>query len=865
MTGPSAAERWERVQQLFHDALDRTPEEREAWVTAAAGDNPGLAAEVMAMLAADEDHGLLDRGVADAAGQVLGGPGPAPLPTGRFGPYRVLRVLGEGGMGVVYLAEREDLGTSAAIKILRDAWLSPARRERFDSERRTLAHLNHPSIARLFDADALPDGTPWFVMEFVEGVPLFTYCVARSAPLEERLRLFRAVCEAVHHAHSHLVVHRDLKPSNILVKNDGTIKLLDFGIAKQLESLDGPVDQTRTGLRLLTPAYAAPEQLRGEPAGVAGDIYSLGVILYQLLSGRLPFEMTGAAGDLEAVLSEREPERPSAVARRDGAGENAPPDARSLSRSAWADLDVLCLTAMRKDPARRYRSAEALMRDVDQYLAGEPLDARPDSLGYRLGKFSRRNWRPLTVTAALLLVLIGVVGFYTWRLAQARNAAVAEAARTQRIQGFMLRLFSDDEVGPADTLRVVTLLERGYREAQALDQDPAVRAELYATLGGIFQQLGNLDRADTLLTAALAERRRVLGEEHADVADNLVALGLLRNAQASYDEADSLVREGLAMNHRTLPPNHPAIAGALVSLGEVLIEKGEYDSAVVVLEDAVARQRGAGSAPADLSVSLTDLANAHYYAGRYTVSDSLNQRVLDIDRRVFGSHHPNVAMDLINLGAIQFEAGKYPAAEERYRQALEILRPWYGAEHPEVASVLTMLGRAMVAQDRNEEAAGILQQALAIQERAYGPVHPRVASALNELGKVAQDQGRLDDAEASFRRMAEIYRQLYDDRHYLIGVALSNLAGVYVDAKAYDRAEALFRDVLRRYAEVLDPGHQLIGIARTRYGRTLLRHGRLAEAAVESQRGLDILLQQDDPPQAWIDMARKDLAEAAAK
>ena len=869
MSDSPPSRRWERLQQLFHAAADLPAAEQRRYLEAATGDDPTLVSEALAMLAADAGvASILDRGIEDAAHQMLGDAASRGQAPDRFGRYRILRILGEGGMGVVYLAEREDLGTTAAIKILRDAWLSPARRERFDSERRTLAQLNHPSIARLFDADALPDGTPWFVMEFVEGVPLFTYCVSRAEPIERRLQLFKAVCEAVHHAHSHLVVHRDLKPSNILVKNDGTIKLLDFGIAKQLESLDGPVDQTRTGLRLMTPAYAAPEQLRGEPVGIAGDLYSLGVILYQLLTGRLPHDIAGNGQvEIEAVLSEREPERPSMVARRSGDPDpGAPPDAPALRRSAWADLDVLCLTAMRKDPARRYRSAEALLRDIDHYLAGEPLEARPDTVGYRLGKFARRNWRALASAAAIVVIMIGLVGFYTWRLAHARNVAVNEAARTQRIQDFMLGLFAggDEAVGPADTLRVVTLLERGVQEARALDADPAVQAELYATLGGIYHQLGNLDRADSLLRASLAQRRRVLGEENRDVANNLVSLGLVRDAQASYDEAERLVREGLAMSRRILPAGHPTLTNAMVALGEVLINRGEYDSAIAIIEDAVQLQSAAGEATIALSHSITGLANAHYYAGRYPVSDSLNQRVLAIDREIYGSHHPNVAMDLINIGAIRFEGGEFADAETFYRQALEIVRSWFGANHPETASTLTMLGRALVAQERHAEAATILQQALGILEGAYGPVHPRVASALNELGKVAQAQGKLPEAEAAFTRMAEIYQQVYNDKHSFIGVALSNLAGVYVERKEYARAEAVFREVLRRYGELLEPGHQLVGIAHVRLGRTLLRAGKPAEAAKESRAGYDILMEQESPPASWIDQAKKDLADAAA-
>src|SRR3989441_7109986 len=359
------AARWERVQTIFHEVADLPQPAQRAFLEAECREDPTLMAEVLGLLEEDaRGASLLDRDVADVAGQVFEQGIPPALLDQSFGPYRIRKVLGQGGMGVVYLAEREDLGSVAAIKILRDSSLSPERRERFASEQRTLAQLNHPAIARLYDASTLPDGTPWFVMEYVEGVPLTTFCEEHASSITERLRLFRAVCEAVEHAHRHLIVHRDLKPSNILVTPDGSVKLLDFGIAKQLGSLDGPVDQTKTGLRMMTPAYAAPEQILGEPIGMHTDIYTLGVVLYELLTERLPFDLSNRTpGEAETVIVERGPKRPSAAAQE-----------KSISKRAWADLDVLCLTAMRKEPERRYRTVRSEER--------------------RVGKECRSRWSP---------------------------------------------------------------------------------------------------------------------------------------------------------------------------------------------------------------------------------------------------------------------------------------------------------------------------------------------------------------------------------------------------------------------------------------------------------------------------------------
>src|SRR5881296_2354753 len=630
------AARWERIQALFHEVADLARPAQRAFLEAECPEDPALMEEVLALLEEDaRSDSLLDRDAAYVAGQVLEEGIPPALLDQHFGPYRMTQMLGQGGMGVVYLAEREDLGSVAAIKILRDAWLSPDRRERFASEQRTLAQLNHPAIARLYDADTLPDGTPWFVMEYVEGVHLTKFCEEHSSSIPERLRLFRAVCEAAEHAHRHLIVHRDLTPSNILVKPDGSVKLLDFGIAKQLDSLEGPVDRTRTGLRLMTPAYAAPEQILGDPVGIHTDIYTLGVVLYELLTGRLPFDLANRTpSEAETVIVEQRPERPSAAAKE-----------KSVSRRAWADLDVLCLTAMHIEPQRRYRTVEALIRDIDHYLAGEPLEARPDTFGYRLSKYVRRNWRPVSAAAAAFIVVVSLVIFYTVRLATARNAAVAEAARTQRIQHFMLNLFQggDEAVGPPDSLHVVTLVDRGVQDAKSLDGQPAVQAELYETLGTIYQKLGKLDQADSLLRRALDQRRALFGSENAEVAKSLVALGQLRLAQAEYKEAERLIRDGLEMSKRHLRPDHPAIASAMVALGQVLEESGQYDAGIKVLEQAVGLRSAAargGPPSADLAASMRELANTHYYAGHLAVADSLDRLVLAITRTLNGERHP---------------------------------------------------------------------------------------------------------------------------------------------------------------------------------------------------------------------------------
>ena len=853
--------RWEQIQTLFHEATDQPAPERLSFLTAASGGDRQLVADVMALLEEDaRGSSLLDRDVAQIAGQMLGAPAAMPsLPSEEFGPYRIRAALGEGGMGVVYLAEREDLGSLVAIKLLRDAWMSPARRERFASEQRTLAQMTHPSIARLYDADTLSDGTPWFVMEYVPGVPLTEYCLQHRSSMEERLKLFRSVCEAVQYAHSRAVIHRDLKPSNILVKADGGVKLLDFGIAKQLDQRDMPADQTRTGLRLMTPAYAAPEQIRGEHAGIYTDVYALGVILYELLTGQLPFDFSNRTpGETEAMIVGHEPEKPSLRAGCKSGGERVP----QASKTSWADLDVLCLTAMHKDPQRRYGSVEALIRDIDHYSKGAPLEAQPDSLRYRVGKFVGRNRRAVLAATAVSVTLVALVVFFTLRLANARNAALAQAARTQRIQRFMLNLFNggDKEAGPADNLRVVNLLDRGVQEARSLDREPAVQAELYQTLGGIYEKLGKFGQADALLRAALDQRKSAAGPGSAEVARSEVELGLLRSDQVKLDEAERLVRDGLEKAKRLRPPDHATVAQAMLALGQVLRTRGGYTEAIGVLEQALKLLSGPGPPTPELADTLNELANNHYQAGHYETAKSLHERALAMHRQLFGERHPSVAGDLLDLADIQQELGYYPEAERLARQSLDITRPYYGNDHPQTANNLTVLGRALHFQQRYDEAVDALQQALVIRERVYGKVHPSVADTVNELGSVAYMRDQLDEAERQFQRMADIYQAVYHGHYFGMAVAEANLGSVCLDRKQWTRAEQFFRQALQLYVETQGADHVNSAIAHIKLGRALLRQLRYREAEEHTLAGYQILSKQASPSVTWLQSARKDLA-----
>ena len=849
------AERWKCVQRLFHEASALSPGEQASFLQKACEGDEALKNSVLAMLREDASgSSVLDTSLADVAQSVLDD-GTALPPGVHFGSYRIKRKLGDGGMGIVYLAEHEKVGNEVAIKVLRDAWLSAERRARFSSEQRFLARLDHPFIARIYDADTV-DGTPFFVMEYVDGLPLTEYCENLGSSLAERLELFRSACEAVQYAHSHALVHRDLKPSNILVKRDGSVRLLDFGIAKQLENAENAADLTITGLRLMTPAYAAPEQMAGKQVGLFTDIYSLGVVLYELLAGRLPFDVVNrSVKEVEAMVTEGEAVKPSLAARSGGR-------LRDANRAAWADLDVLVLSAMHKDPRRRYRSVDALIRDIDHFRRNEPLEARPDSLRYRVEKFVRRRRRALVAASAAIATIAALLVFFTVRLATARNEALAETARTQRIERFMLRLFEggDETAGPAEDLRIVTLLDRGLREARSLDGDPPVQAELLQTLGTIYGYLGKFDLADSLLKTALEKREAIFGGDSREVVESLVALALLRLEQSQNAEAEALLRRGVAAR---VPPDDPVVGKATSALGRALIQEGRYETSISVLQDAIRLQSRSDSDSVELGLTITDLANAHFYLGHYAESHTLNLRGLELDRRNLGDRHANVADDLINLGAIEHERGRYAEAERFHREALDITEGWFGKAHFKTASNLTLLARALVSQSRYQEATNLLNRALEIGKAVYGEVHPAVASALGDLGHAARGSGNLDEGESCYRRQLEIERAIHPDgKHERIGVALVNLAIVATERGQFDKAEGLVREALGIYGAALPADHVRAAAARIALGRAVLRQKRYAEAVTDLRAGYETYSKKSDPTVTWLQTARPLLVEA---
>jgi serine/threonine-protein kinase len=853
--------RWQQIQQIFEQAVELPRSTQPSAVATLCGGDEALQAEVLQMLEADaRADPLLDSGLDHAAFAVLDFGALPSLVEQQIGPYRLIKLLGEGGMGIVYLAERTDIGGQVAIKLLRDAWFSPMRRERFRTEQLTLAQLNHPAIARIYDSNTLEDGTPWFVMEYADGLPLNEYWakfkMERAGTLRDCLRLIRRVAEAVQYAHSHAIIHRDLKPSNILVIETGEVKLLDFGIAKQLNAEESQPNRTVTGLRMMTLAYASPEQLAGSAVGVYTDIYALGVLLFELITGQLP-QPALASG---AIATRDEVERPSAVIRR-SRPELWATLRSQFTRSEWADLDALTLKALEPDSQRRYRTADALIRDLDALLEGRPLEAQPPSLGYTVGKFIRRNRRALLGVATAVLLIAATIAFYTVRLERSKNAALREAARTRAIQQFTESLFDggNESAGPSAELKVTELLDRGRQEAAGLSNDPEMQSDMQETLGGIYQKLGKFDLAEPLLVSALTAREKLFGQQSPQYAESLISLGLLRKDQAQLKEAERLTRQAVAISQSLRPASRPATAHALVALGSVLKVAAKYDQAQQALESALKLQPQNAAATAATGENLTELGEVYFYQGKYSLSEQINKQALAIDSRLFGDSNPNSAQALNNLGSIEMNRANYRASENYYRRALAITQAWYGSDHPQTTANLTSLAEPLTMDNQIPEAQSLLERALAIQTRTNGQVNATVATTENQLGIVATQAKKYDEATRYFTQARDTWERLYGDAYPSIAVADSNLGSICMAQKDLPCAERQFRlavERLRKYA----PNTLNDAVAHVKLGRTLLREGRFADAEPETLRGYQFLVKNVSPNDQFLAGARKDLA-----
>ena len=868
------SERWRRLEEVFHGAAGLDPAQQPAYLDDACGGDVELRREAEVLLAAGREGEDLAEEVRRAAASAVAG---ARLVGARLGAYRVVKEIGQGGMGRVYLAYRDDdqFQRRVAIKVAEGA-LAPDVRERFKGERQILAALDHPNIARLLDGGTTDEGVPYLVLEYVEGEPIDRYCDGRQLGVEDRLHLFRAVCSAVHYAHQNLVVHRDLKPPNVLVTAEGTPKLLDFGIAKLLRPEPRvPAPSLTTAMhRPMTPEYASPEQVRGEAVTTASDVYSLGVLLYELLTGCRPLRLRGQGLAIERIVSEVEPEPPGQATSRpaEDVGGRTPEERgrdrgttpERLHRQLAGDLDNIVMMALRKAPARRYASAEQLAEDLRRAGDGLPVRARKDTVRYRVRKFVGRNRYP--VAAALLFVAV-VLGFGINRAELARDLAVErdrareEAEAAQRVASFLQDVFRSadptETAGSAVTAREV-LDRAAARLADPADERPEVRAELLDTMGTVYEHLGLYPSAEPLLQEALAIRRQALGEDDLGTARSLLHLGNLRAGQARYAESEDLLRRALAVREKRLGGDDPEVAEALSSLGLVLRRQGRSVEAESALRRAVALSEAALGDAAPVALALDRLALVLDDEGKLPEAEAVARRAVDIARRRLGEHHVDTARSVGRLGVVLCEKGDYASAAPLIREALETRRRKFGPNHPTVAFWLEQWANLL--RDRGDPGAAepVYREALARAAGALGDDHFQVASIRANLAELRLEQGHLDDAETLFRRSFEVNDRLQHDSLFALA-SREGLARVAAARGDLAGAETTFREILEaRRRSGLRPG---LPTASTMFGlgEVLFARGQTAAAEPYLRDALGLRLAVLTPQHKDVTAARRAL------
>lgn len=803
-------QRWKQVEEIVDTALSIDQAERDDYIEEACKGDKELKTRVTKLLENIEqaetanyleEHGQYQEFEADLAKSAEHSAGESLI--GReIGAYKILELIGHGGMGSVYAAERSDKvhDEQLALKILPRGMDTPSNLDRFKRERKILAKLDHPNIARLLDGGITEDGLPYLVMEYVEGMPLDKYCDQHRLSVKQRLELFGAVCRAVQHAHQNTVIHRDLKPSNILVTENGTLKVLDFGIAKLLEPDDPEttIFQTRTGARMFTLGYAAPEQVEGDTVTTAADTYGLGVLLYEILAGVHPFDLGDKKlTEIETLIREQTPNRPSVKFRKLSSDQQKQvSDKRGTSPSTLfnllqGDLDAIVMKTLRKEPTARYSSVEQLLDDLRRREENLPLIAQEDTWRYKTSKFIKRHKTGLWIAAGFLLLIIGFATFYTWQITQERNEAQEqrnraqeEARKSEAVTTFLTDLIKANypENAQGDTITVREFLSKGYNKLHNLSRSPAVQANVMQVMAHTYQSLGELDKADSLISQVVTMQDTMdIGTSEKATSYNLY--GLILRDQGQISEAEQAMEQSADLYKRTENT-----------------ETAEYTKL------------------------LRDLAYIKRMQGNYDQALPLARQALNIEQRIYGKSNIQTAETYFVLASILQHQHKYEQAKKNQLKSLKIINANIDGPHPGKATNFNNLGNIYESQDSLQKAKMYYQKALQMNEELYGGVHSSIATSASNLADVLKYQDKLNSAEVLIKRAIKVRTKTSGKNHPYLANHLNNYANLYRRQKKFERADSLYLQAINIFEKNYGPDHPKI--VSTKFNRAVNAHFR---------------------------------------
>ena len=786
--------RWQRASELFDELLDLDDAARAARISQLHGADPELAAEVERLLAADRGSGVLDHGVGAMAPTVVDGlgataaeAGPALAPGDTIGPFRLQRLLGRGGMGEVYLAERSDSGfvQQVALKLLKRGMDSDEIVRRFVQERRILAQLNHPHIARFLDGGLAANGRPWYAMEYVAGATLTEFARAQALDVRARVELLARVCDAVAYAHTQLVVHRDLKPSNILIDANGQPRVLDFGIAKLLDEGED-AQATATGSRVMSPAYAAPEQVLGEAIGTPTDVYALGVVLFELLTGELPHRRSGRTPEaLARDVSQESVTRPSQALRESRSGEaSGTHGATSLNRERVArqlagDLDTIVLAALQREPARRYPTAAALADDLRRWLEGRPVSARPDTARYRMAKFVRRHRGGVLASLVTVLALVGGLGLALWQAREAREqaaradgeaqratleAARAETqaaaakemtARTKRVKDFLISVFLQEDPLRRDARGALTMAEAFEDTLKRIDtelaDDPALQGDLLDDFGEIVTAKGDFEKAQGMFERALANAERAHGPDDPAVAESLVNLAVLADYRGNMAAGRPHLERAVAILEGRPDTDPAALAQVYMSLGALQRNRGDSAGALQRMQRALELYGGPDGDDPQRLVAMVNVSVVLVDLGRFAEAEPLLQQTIAGMEAAHGADSGGLIIALSTLEQVVEGRGDYAEQRRLGERRLALARKLFAGDHPWKSMTLADTGWYLARDGQVEEGEARMREAIAAYDRA-GDID---ATSLGARRRLALSQQRREDYAAARRTLDE--------------------------------------------------------------------------------------------------------------